>query len=109
MPKVNPDSKDRAELMKQQASDETLESIRAWEEQEEKFVAGLLEHIEEDALGWEMERIILPQQRRAAKFQIAHTSAIGSRLGYKRTVATIRRTLYLARLVQRYEEMVCIM
>ena len=27
MPKVNPDGKDRAEIMKQQASDETLENI----------------------------------------------------------------------------------
>ena len=58
MPKVNPDGgKKRAELMKQRASDETLESIRAWAEPEEKCYkfAGLLVNVEENALGWEVE------------------------------------------------------
>ena len=79
--------------MKQQESDETLESIRAWEEQEEKrykFVAGLLVHIEEDILGWEVEKIALPQLRRAAVFHVAHSSDKDGRLGSKRTAATIR-------------------
>ena len=61
-----------------------------WAEQEEKgykFVVGLLVYIEEDALVWVVERIVLPQLRRAAVFQIAHSSAnIGGHLGSKRTV-----------------------
>ena len=42
-----------------------------WAEQEEKgykFVVGLLVHIDEDTLGWIVERIVLPQLKRVAVF-----------------------------------------